>query len=82
MSGGAHNRKPNGILDALCREHFSGLMEHAGVRELAYTWDHYMAIADADDREGRNFGTMTRRVVGELWVSNRGTILVNILDAL
>ena len=71
LSGGAHNRKPNGILGALCREHFPGLMEHAGVR-----------VADADDREGRNFGTKARRVVGELWVSNRGTTLVNISDAL
>ena len=82
LSGGAHNRKPNGILGALCREHFPGLMEHAEVREPAYTWDHYMAVADADDREGRNFGTKARRVVGELWVSNRGTTLVNISDAL
>ena len=71
LSGGAHNRKPNGILGALCREHFPGLMEHAGVR-----------VVDADDREGRNFGTKARRVVGELWVSNRGTTLVNISDAL
>ena len=68
LSGGAHNQKPNGILDALCREHFPGLVEHAEVREPAYTWDHYMAVADADDREGRNFGTKARRVVGELWV--------------
>jgi len=57
-------------------------MEHAEVREPAYTWDHYMAVADADDREGRNFGTKARRVVGELWVSNHFTTLVNISDAL
>ena len=78
LSGGAHNQKPNGILGALCREHFPGLVEHAWVREPTYTWDHYMAVADADDREWRNFGTKARRVVGELWVSNRG----NISDAL
>ena len=82
MSGGDHKWKPNGILGLLCKEHFPGLVEHAGVREPAYTWDHYMAIADADDREGRNFGTKARRVVGELWVSNRGTTLVNISYAL
>jgi len=76
VSGGAHNRKPNGILGALCREHFPGLVEHGGVRESAYTWDHYMAVADVDDWEGRNFGTKARRVVGELWVSNRGITLV------
>ena len=52
-------------------------MEHAGVREPAYTWDHYMAVADADDREGRNFGTKARRVVGELWVSYPRTAWVN-----
>ena len=78
----SHNRKPNGILGALYREHFPGLVEHAGVREPAYTWDHYMDVTDTDDREGRNFGTKARRVVGELWVSNRGTTLVNISDVL
>ena len=36
---GDHNRKPNGILGALCRELFHGLMMHAGVLELAYMWD-------------------------------------------
>ena len=82
MQPGDHKRKPNGILGLLCRLHFPGLVIHGGFMEPAYTWDHYMAVADADDREGRNFGTKARRVVGELWVSNRGTTLVNISDAL
>jgi len=64
---GEHKRKPNGILGLLCRLHFPGLVMHAGVLEPAYTWDHYMASPDATDREGRNFNTKARRVVGELW---------------
>jgi len=28
---GGHGRKPNGILDLLCREHFSRIVEYAGV---------------------------------------------------
>ena len=51
---------------------------HAGVLEPAYTWDHYMASPDATDREGRNFTTKARRVVGELWVSHPRTKLLEI----
>jgi len=73
---GAHKRKPNSILGTLCRELFPGLVMHAGILEPAYTWDHYIAVPDAEDREGRSFGNKARRVVGEFWVSRR-TILVN-----
>jgi len=51
---------------------------HAGVLEPAYTWDHYMASPDATNREGRNFTTKARRVVGELWVSHSPTKMVEI----
>jgi len=51
---------------------------HAGVLEPAYTWDHYMASPDATDREGRNFTTKARWVVGELWVSHPRTKMVEI----
>ena len=37
-----------------------------------------MATPDATDREGRNFGTKVRRVVGELWVSHPRTKMVKI----
>ena len=50
---------------------------HAGVLEPAYTWDYYMASPDATDREGRNFTTKARRVVGELWVSHSPTKMVS-----
>jgi len=76
VQAGAHKRKPNGILGTLCRELFPGLVMHAGNLEPAYTWDHYIAVPDAEDREGRSFGNKARRVVGEFWVSRR-TILVN-----
>ena len=78
MHPGDHKLKPNGILGLLCRLHFPGLVMHAGVLELAYTWDHYMATPDTTDREGRNFGTKARRVVGELWVSHPHTKMVEI----
>ena len=76
VQAGAHKRKPNGILGTLCRELFPGRVMHAGNLEPAYTWDHYIAVPDAEDREGRSFGNKARRVVGEFWVSRR-TILVN-----
>ena len=57
-------------------ELFPRLVMHAGILEPAYTWDHYIAVPDAEDREGRSFGNKARRVVGEFWVSRR-TILVN-----
>ena len=78
VQGGDHKRKPNGILGLLCKEHFPGLVMHAEVLELAYTWDHYITVPDTDDREGRNFGTKARRVVQELWVSSPRTKVVNI----
>ena len=34
---GEHKRKLNGILGLLCRQHFPGLVMHAGVLEPAYT---------------------------------------------
>jgi len=73
-----HKRKPNGILGLLCRQHFSGLVMHAGVLEPAYMWDHYMASPDATDREGRNITTKARRVVGEICVSHSPTKMVEI----
>ena len=78
MQPSEHKRKPNGILGLLCRQHFPKLVMHAGVLEPAYTWDHYMASPDATDREGRNFTTKARRVVGELWVSHSPTKMVEI----
>jgi hypothetical protein len=37
-----HDRNPNGILDLLCRKHFPGLVEYAGVTRPTYTFDHYV----------------------------------------
>ena len=37
-----------------------------------------MASPNATDREGRNFTTKARRVVGELWVSHSRTKMVEI----
>ena len=51
VQAGAHKRKPNDILGTLCRELFPRLVMHAGILEPAYTWDHYIAVPDAKDRE-------------------------------
>jgi hypothetical protein len=42
-AGAAHRRSVNGILGFLCKEHFPGLVEYAGVVGLAYTFDQYAA---------------------------------------
>jgi hypothetical protein len=54
-AGAAHKRSVNGILGLLCREHFPSLVEYGGVTELAYTFDHYAAAPDAEDRDGTVF---------------------------
>jgi hypothetical protein len=50
---GGHRRLPNGILGLLCREHFPGLVEYAGLTSPASTFDHYAVAPDAVDRDGR-----------------------------
>ncbi|XP_066316440.1 uncharacterized protein [Miscanthus floridulus] len=52
-SGGGHTRQVNGILGLLCKEHFPGLDEYAGVMGLAYLFDHYAAAPNAADRAHR-----------------------------
>lgn len=77
MAAGAHTRQVNGILGLLCREHFPGLVEYAGVREPAYTFGHYVAADDAEDRAGRVFNNTAERVKAELWVSLPPNTLLN-----
>ena len=66
---GGHRRPPNNILGLLCREHFPGLVEYAGVTGPAYTFDHYAIAPDAVDRDDREFNNKAERVKQELWVS-------------
>jgi hypothetical protein len=68
-NAGGHGRNPNGILGLLCREHFPGLVEYAGMTGLAYTFDHYDVTPDALDRDDREFNKKAERVKQELWVS-------------
>jgi hypothetical protein len=51
VSGGGITHHVNGILGLLCRTHFPGLVDYAGKREPAYTFDHY---ANAPDAEAEN----------------------------
>jgi hypothetical protein len=61
--------QPNGILGLLCREHFPGLVEYAGVTGPAYTFNHYVVAPDVVDRDDKEFNNKTERVKQELWVS-------------
>jgi hypothetical protein len=81
-TAGGHGRNPNGILGLLCREHFPGLVEYAGVTSPANTFDHYAVAPDAVDRDGRQFNNKAERVKQELWVSLPRTILFNKLHLL
>jgi hypothetical protein len=74
---GVHKLQVIGILGLLCREHFPGLAEYAGVREPAYTWKHYVVVPDAQDQNGRVFANKAERVKAELWVSLPPTTLLN-----
>jgi hypothetical protein len=67
-NAGGYGCNPNGILSLLCREHFPGLVEYAGVMGLAYTFDHYSVAPDVVDQDGREFNK-AERVKQELWVS-------------
>ena len=42
---------------------------------LAYSFDHYAAAPDAEDRAGRVFNNKVEQVRQELWVSNEGYIV-------
>jgi hypothetical protein len=68
-NSGGHDHNPNGILSLLCREHFPGLVEYAGVTGPAYTFDHYAVAPDVVDRDDREFNNKVKRVNQELWVS-------------
>ena len=76
-SGGGHTRQVSGILGLLCKEHFPGLVEYAGVMGPAYSFDHYTAAPDAVDRAHRVFNNKAERVKQELWVSLPRTTLLN-----
>jgi hypothetical protein len=63
-----HGRNPNGILGLLCREHFPGLVEYAGMTGPAYIFDHYTVAPDAVDWDNREFNNKVEPVKQELWV--------------
>jgi hypothetical protein len=75
--GGAHTRQVNGIIYLLCKEHFPGLVEYAGVTGPAYSFDHYAAAPDVEDRANRRYNNKAERVKQELWVSLSRTTLLN-----
>ena len=77
VASGGHTRQVNGILGLLCKEHFLGLVEYAGVTGPAYSFDHYAAAPNAADRARRVFNNKAERVKQELWASLPRTTLLN-----
>ena len=73
VPGVAHNHMGNGILGLLCKRHYLGCMDIAGVRQPASFWEHYIAAPDAPDTEGMAYDNKAHRVLSELWVSLHGT---------
>jgi hypothetical protein len=65
-NAGGHGHNPNGILGLLCREHFLGLVEYAGVTGPVYTFDHYAVAPDAVDWDGREFNNKAEMALNEV----------------
>jgi hypothetical protein len=75
-AGAAHRRSVNGILGLLCKEHFPGLVEYAGVVGPAYTFDQYATAPNTEDWDGRVFNNKAERVKQELWVSAKYIVFI------
>ncbi|KAL6644135.1 hypothetical protein ACP70R_018901 [Stipagrostis hirtigluma subsp. patula] len=67
LAPGTHTHKPNDILGLLCREHFPGKVRIGERLVPASTFEHYAAVPDHPDREGRYFPNKAERVIVELW---------------
>ncbi|TVT97241.1 hypothetical protein EJB05_57510, partial [Eragrostis curvula] len=66
-AGGSHKRKVNSILGTLCRQHYPSLVLLLEGLEIADTFEHYAAVNDVEDRDGRMFHNKMDRVISELW---------------
>ena len=74
---GDHTCVVNGILGLLCKEHFPGIVLHAGKEEPAWYFEHYYSAQDQVDSLNRVFDNKSERVKHELWVSLLRTTLLN-----
>jgi hypothetical protein len=63
VSGGGNARHINGIQSLLIRQHFPGMVLHAGVRGPPYTWEHFSSVEDNEH------GTLANRIKRKFWVS-------------
>jgi hypothetical protein len=71
VSGRSGVRHVNGMLGLLCMKHYPGLVDYAGKRELAYTFNHYTSGPDPEA------GNKAVRVKRDFWVSVHCTTLLN-----
>ena len=62
-------RSMSGILGLLCRKHYPGLVEIDGKEEPAWSWKHYEAKPDVEDKWCRVYDHLGTRVVTDFWVS-------------
>jgi hypothetical protein len=71
VSGGGLARHVNGILGLLLKTHYPGIVDFAGKREPAYTFDHYFNGLDAEEEN------KAVRVKRDFWVSLHRTTLLS-----
>jgi hypothetical protein len=76
VSSGGLARHVNGILGLLLKTHYPGIVDFAGKREPAYTFDHYFNGPDAKEEN------KAVRVKRDFWVSLRRTTLLSTLHSL
>lgn len=69
VAPGDHDRKVSGILGLLVKTQFPGILQYAGKKVPAYTWNHYIGVPNVMDREGKRFNTKADPVLAELCVS-------------
>lgn len=65
------SRHVNGVLGALVRHYFPGIVTHAGKDEPAYTWAHYESAHHA------TAGNVAAHILQEFWVSLPRTTCLN-----
>jgi hypothetical protein len=66
---GASSHNVNGILGALCKEHYPGLVWKGEDPLSATSFDHYALVDDVEDTSHRKFRNLADQVIRELWVS-------------
>jgi hypothetical protein len=70
MEEGASSRNVNGILGALCKEHYPALVWKREDPLPSTSFNHYALVDDVEDTSHKKFRNLADRVIRELWVSH------------